>query len=175
MADSADQVPPAIDQKGNTVIWWVPAISDLSAPKAATEIGAATAFRITHSLTTDGWPLTGSQATKLDERLGLLTPLESLDTLTQTFGSGIKYVDSAGASSAAVVLKLTAPATSKSGFFVERRNVSNGVLATAAQPVRSIPATVGPQIRGPLDGNGKFTYLQQVAITGPIVEGILAV
>jgi len=175
MPDVVDTVPPAIDQKGNIVIWWVPAIADLTAPKASTELGAVTAFRITHSLTTDGWPLTGSQATKLDERLGLLTPLESLDTLTQTFGSGIKYADSSAASSAAVVLKLTAPATSKSGFFVERRNVSNGVLATAAQPVRSIPATVGPQIRGPLDGNGKFTYLQQVAITGPIVEGILAV
>jgi len=174
MADVVDTVPPAIDQKGNTVIWWVPAVADPLAPKAATELGAATAFRITHSLTTDGWPLTGSQGTTEDDRLALLTPLESLDTLKQTFGSGLKYVDSIAASSAAVALKPVAPATTKSGFFVERRNISNGVLATAAQSVRTIPVTLGAQIRGPIDGTGKFTYLQQASITGPIVEGILA-
>lgn len=174
MADVADTVPPAIDQKGNTVIWFVPTIADLAAPKVATEIGAATAYRITHSLTTDGWTLTGAQSTTLDERLTLATPLESLDTLTQTFGAGIKYVDSAAAGSAAVVLKPTAPATSKAGYFVERRNVPNGTLATAAQTVRTIPVNLGPQIKGPIDGTGKFTITQQAAITGPIVEGILA-
>lgn len=174
MADVADTVPPAIDQKGNTVIWFVQTIADLTAPKAATEIGAATSFRITHSLTTDGWTLNGSQTTSPDERLALTSPLESLDALTQTFGSGIKYVDSAAAGSAAVVLKPTAPATTKSGYFVERRNVPNATLAAAAQSVRCIPVTLGPQIRGPIDGTGKFTYTQLPAITGPIVEGILA-
>jgi hypothetical protein len=174
MADVADTVPPAIDQKGNTVIWWVPTIADTAAPKAATELGAGTAFRLTHSFTTDGWTLSGAQTTSPDERLTLATPLQSLDTLTQDFGSGVKYVDSSAAGSAAVVLKPTAPATTKSGFFVERRNVPNGTLAAAAQSVRSIPVTLGPQIRGPIDGTGKFTYTQQVAITGPIVEGTLA-
>lgn len=177
MADVADTVPPALDQKGNTVIWWVPAtpgITDLTAPKAATELGAATSYRLTHSFTTDGFPLSGSQGTVLDERLALLSPLESLDALIQTFGDGIRYVDSAAAGSAAVVLKPTAPATTISGYFVERRNVPNATLATAAQKVRTIPVTLGPQIRGPIDGNGKFTYLQKPAITGPIVEGILA-
>jgi len=174
MADVADTVPPAIDQKGNTVIWFVSTIADLTAPKAATELGAVTSFRLTHSFTTDGWTLSGAQTTALDERLALATPLQSLDTLTQDFGSGVRYVDSSAAGSAAVVLKPTAPATTKSGYFVERRNVANGVVATAAQVVRSIPVTLGPQIRGPIDGTGKFTYTQQAAITGPIVEGILA-
>lgn len=174
MADVADTIPPAMDQKGNTVIWWVPTIADLAAPKAATELGAATAYRVTHSFTTAGWTLTGSQATTLDERLTLTTPLESLDTLTQTFGSGVVYVDSSAAGSAAVVLKPTAPATTKAGYFVERRNVSNGVVAAAAQVVRSVPVVLGPQIRGPIDGTGKFTYTQQAAISGPIVEGVLA-
>jgi hypothetical protein len=174
MADVADTVPPAIDQKGNTVIWFVPTIADPSAPKAATEVGAATAFRITHSLTTDGWTLTGSQTTSPDDRLALPSPLESLDTLTNTFGSGIKYVDSAAVGSAAVVLKPTAPAVTKSGYFVERRNVANGVVAAAAQAARVIPVTLGPQIPGPIDGTGKFTYTQQVAISGPIVNGVFA-
>ena len=175
MADIPDSVPPAIDQKGNTVIWWVPTIADLAAPKASTELGAATAFRITHSFTPAGWTLTGSQATMTDERLGLMTPLESLDQLVQTFGSGVVYVDSSAVGSAAVVLKPISPATTKAGYFVERRNIANTILATAAQPVRSIPVLGGPQIRGPIDGTGKFNYLQQFAITGPIIEGILAV
>ncbi|ANJ26819.1 hypothetical protein [Agromyces aureus] len=174
MPDVADVVPPAIDQKGNTVIWWVPAspgITALNAPKAATELGAATTFRITHSFTPDGWTLTGSQAKTTDDRLALPTPLEALDSLVNTFGDGIKYVDSSAAGSAAVVL---ATQTSLAGFFVERRNVSNGTLAAAAQKVRTIPVTLGPQIRGPIDGTGKFTYLQQVALTAPIVEGTTA-
>ena len=175
MVDIVDSVPPAIDQKGNTVIWWVPTISDPSAPKASTEIGAATSFRITHSFTPGGWTLTGSQATMMDDRLGILTPLESLDQLVQTFGSGVVYVDSSAVGSAAVVLKPISPATTKAGNFVERRNVSNTVLATAAQPVRTVPVLGGPQIPGPIDGTGKFNYTQQFAITGPIVSGILAV
>jgi hypothetical protein len=174
MADVADTVPPAIDQKGNTVIWWVPAISDTAAPKAATEIGAATAYRITHSLTPDGWTIDGSQGKQTDDRLTLTTPLESLDSLIYTFGDGIKYVDSSAAGSAAVVLKPTAPATSKAGFFVERRNVPNATVAAVAQAVRVLPVTLGPQIRGPIDGTGKFTYKQQVSITGVPVEGIVA-
>lgn len=174
MADAPDTVPPAIDQKGNTVIWFVPTIADVAAPKAATEIGAVTSFRITHSFTTDGWTLTGSQATTKDERLTLTSPLESLDTLDQTFGSGVKYVDSSAAASAAVVLAPTAPATTKSGYFVERRNLPNATVAAAAQKVRVIPVTLGPQIPGPIDGTGKFNYTQQVAISGPIVNGVLA-
>ena len=174
MADVVDTVPPAIDQKGNTVIWWVPTLADPAAPKVATEIGAATAFRVTHSFTTDGWTLTGSQATTVDDRLALESPLESLDTLTNTFGSGVRYVDSAAVGSAAVVLKPTAPATTKAGFFVVRRNVANAVLATVAQKVRVIPVTLGPQIPGPINGTGKFDFTQQVAISGQIVEGVLA-
>lgn len=171
MADVIDTVPPAIDQKGNTVIWWVATIADLAAPKAATEIGAATSFRLTHSFTPDGWTIDGSQAKQTDERLALTTPLESLDTLTYTFGDGIRYVDASSADSAAVVLATT---TTKSGYFVERRNVPNSTLAAAAQKVRVIPVTLGPQIRGPIDGTGKFTYKQQVALSAPIVEGVLA-
>lgn len=177
MADVADVVPPAVDQSGNLVIWWVPAtpgITDTAAVKAATELGAATTFRITHSLTPDGWTITGSQESNPDDRLALTQALESLGKITQTFGDGIKYVDSSAAGSAAVVLKPTAPATTISGFFVERRNVSNATIAAASQKVRVIPVTLGPQLRGPVDGTGKFTYLQKVSITGPIVEGTTA-
>lgn len=170
MPDVVDTVPPAIDQKGNTVIWWVQTIANTAAPTAV-EIGAGTSFRITHSFTPDGWTIDGSQAKNIDDRLALVSPLESLDTLTYTFGDGITYVDASTATSAAVVLATT---TSKSGYFVERRNVPNSTLVAAAQKVRVIPVTLGPQIRGPISGSGKFTYKQQVSITGPVVEGTVA-
>jgi len=174
MPDIADTVPPAIDQKGNTVIWWVPTIASTVAP-TVTEIGAAGSFRLTHSLTTDGWTIDGTQGKVPDDRLTLPTPLESLDSLVYTFGDGIKYVDSSAAGSAAVVLKPTAPATSKAGYFVERRNVPNATLITAAQAVRVLTVTLGPQIPGPVDGTGKFTYKQQVSLTGVPVAGVVAV
>jgi hypothetical protein len=172
MVDVVDTVPPALDVKGNLVIWWVPAIADLAAPKAATEIGAAGAFRITHSFTPTGFGLDGDQAVDVDSRLALTVDLESLGTRTDTLGM-LEYVDSEAASSAAVVLKPTAPATSKSGYFVVRRGVSNGTLAAASQKVQVIPVTLGSQIKPNL-GEGKFRIKQRASITGPIVEGVLA-
>lgn len=176
MADVADTVPPAIDQSGNYVVWWVPAtpgIADTAAPKAATELGAATTFRVTHSFTPSGFALDGDQEILTDDRLTLPEGLESLGKVTRTLGM-IEYVDSSAAGSAAVVLKPTSPATSISGFFVERRNVSNGTVAAAAQKVRTIPVTLGPQITVPVDGTGKFRLKQRVSITGKIIEGTTA-
>lgn len=172
MADVADIVPPAIDVKGNTVIWWVATIADLLAPKAATEIGAATSFRVTHSFTPSGFPLDGDQTVSTDGRLALPVDLESLDVLTNTLGM-LEYVDSTAASSAAVVLKPVSPATTKSGFFVIRPNMPNATLAAAAQKVRVVPVTLGPQIF-PMNSDGKARIKQRTSITGPIIEGVLA-
>jgi hypothetical protein len=174
MPDVADVVPPAIDQTGNTVIWWVNTIADLAAVKAATELGAATSFRVTHSFTPDGFPFDSTQNKNTDERLALPEVLESLGTTQYTFGDGLIYVDSAVASAAAVVLKPVAPATSKSGYFVVRVGVSNGTLAAASQKGFVIPVTLGQQRRGPVDGQGKFRWRQQVTITGPVVETTFA-
>lgn len=174
MADVADTTPPAIDQSGNYVVWWVPAtpgIADTAAPKAATELGAATTFRITHSFVPSGFALDGDQEILQDDRLTLQQSLESLGRVTRTLGL-IEYVDSSAAGSAAVVLKPSGP--SISGFFVERRNVPNTTLAAASQKVRVIPVTLGPQITVPVDGSGKFRLKQRVSITGPIVEATTA-
>lgn len=173
MADVADTTPPAIDQTGNYVIWWVATIADLTAPKAATEIGAATSYRITHSFTPSGFAFDGDQPVNPDERLALAQALESLGVVTRTLGM-LEYVDTSTAGSAAVVLAPTAPATTKSGYFVVRRNVANGTLATAAQKVTTIPVTLGVQIQVPVDGTGKFRIKQRASITGVPVDGILA-
>lgn len=172
MADVADVVPPAVDQSGNTVIWWVDTIADTAAVKAATELGAVTSFRVTHSFTTDGFPLDSTQEKTTDDRLALYTLLESLGKVTISFGDGIVYVDSTAASSAAVVLKPTG--TSKSGYFVVRPNLPNTTLAAATQKGTVYPVTLGPQRRGPINGQGKFTWKQQVILTGPPVETTFA-
>jgi hypothetical protein len=171
MADVADTVPPALDVNGNLVIWWVQTIADLAAPKAATEIGAATSFRVTHSFTPTGFPLDGDQEITVDERLALVDALEALGRQTNTLGM-LEYVDSTAANSAAVVLKPVAPATTKSGYFVIRRNVSNGTLAAASQKVLTVPVTLGKQIFPVTDG--KFRIKQRTSVTGPPVEGVLA-
>lgn len=172
MADVADVVPAAIDVKGNLVIWWVPTIADLAAPKAATEIGAAGSYRVTNSFTPGGFPLDGDQVVDTDSRLGLTVDLEALGIRTDTLGM-LEYVDSTDASSAAVVLKPAGSATSVSGYFVVRRNVPFGTLAAATQKVLVIPVTLGSQIK-PIQPDGKFLIKQRASITGPIVEGTLA-
>ena len=174
MPDVRNGVPAAIDQSGNTVIWWVATIADRTAVKAATELGAATSSDVTYSFTTDGWPLDSTQEKTPDERLTLVDVLESLGKVQTNFGDGIQYVDSAAVSSAAVVLKPVAPATSKSGFFVVRTGVDYNVLAAAGQKGTVYPVTLGQQRRGPIDGNGKFRWKQQVVLTAPPVETTFA-
>jgi hypothetical protein len=169
MVDVADVVPAAIDVKGNLVIWWVDTIADLEEP-TDDEIGDGT--RITHSFTPGGFALDADQVVDTDARLGLTVDLEALGIRTDTLGM-LEYMDSVTASSAAVVLKPTPPATSKSGYFVIRPNVPNGTLVAAAQKVRTVPVTLGSQIF-PVTPDGKFHIKQRASITGPIVEGVVA-
>jgi len=164
MADVAEGLvpPPAVDQTGNLTIWWVPTIADVSAPKAATEIGAAGAFRLTYSFTEDGWDFDVSQDKNADARLTLKQPLEALGSSKISLKT-LKYVESSAAGSANVVL-----VEGTSGYFVERAGVANSSLAAAAQKVRVIPVTLGKQNPGPRDGSGKFTVVQEVAVTGVV-------
>lgn len=175
MADARNGVPPAVDMTGNTVIWWVGGtIADLSAVKAATEIGAATSSDITYSFTTDGFPLDSTQEKTQDERLTLMDVLESLGKVQTNFGDGVQYVDSPGvAGSATTVLAPTAPATSKNGFFVVRPNLPYATLAATGQKGTVYPVTVGKPRRAPI-GNGKFGWKQQVVLTAPPVETTFA-
>lgn len=169
MADVAESTPvSAVDQSGNTTIWWVPTIADVAAPKAGAEIGAATSFRVTYSFTPDGWGLTGTQEKIADDRLTLAQSMEALGKTTASLT--LKYVDSTATGSAAKVLT-----EGLSGYFVERRNVPNSTLAAAGQKVRVIPVTLGKQIPGPVDGTGKFTILQETAISGVLREPVALV
>ncbi|MBS1674643.1 MAG: hypothetical protein JSS74_11855 [Actinobacteria bacterium] len=169
MADVAEGLvpPPAVDQTGNLTIWWVPAIANVLAPSASTEIGGAGAFRLTYSFTEDGWDFDASQEKIKDPRLTLKQPLEALGTSPVSLKT-LKYVESTQAGSANVVLT-----EGLSGFFVERSSVPNATLAAEAQKVRVIPVTLGKQLPGPRNGQGKFTILQEAAVTG-VVGGPVA-
>src|SRR4051812_4253513 len=117
MVDVIELAPPAVDQTGNLLILWVPAIADLQAPKVS-ELKAAGAKRLTYSFTPDGYAPTGDQEITKDERLSLPQDLEALGKITA--GLALKYVDSDEAGSAKTVL---VPGTA--GYFVERRSVPN--------------------------------------------------
>jgi hypothetical protein len=162
MADLAEDYagPPAVDQLGNLTVWWVPTIADPSAPTAI-EIGDTEAFRLTYSFTATGWTLAGTQVKGTDDRFTSPQTFETLGKTARTLDLG--YVDSVAAGSAAVVLVENA-----AGFFVERRGVDQSELITAGDMVRVVPVKLGAQIEGPLDGTGKFTYMQMTAITGAV-------
>lgn len=160
-----EKAPPAMDQTGNTTIWWCPAIADVLKPKA-TELAAGT--RITYSFNPDGWGWTGDQTVDKDDRLTIEQELESLGKSTAALTLG--YKDSADPKSAAVVLK-----EGLSGYFVERRNCPNRFKETAGQLVRVISATLGKQIPGPVNGSGKFTYSQKTALTDVVREPVALV
>jgi len=169
MADAAELFggPPAVDQTGNLTVWWVPAISDLAAPKAATEIGAATAYRVTYSFVPGGYNPDGTQEKLTDDRLTSPTSRESLGKTTRTLD--LEYVNSSTAGSAAVVL-----VEGLTGFIVERRSVPQTTLAAAAQKVTTYAVTLGAQIDSPPDGTGKFRIKQATAVSS-VTKGVLAV
>lgn len=175
MADVADVVAPAIDQQGNTVIWWTTAtIANLAAPGKVAVMDAATTFRITHDFTPDGFPVDSSQEKTTDERLALIDELEALGKVQTNFGDGIVYVDTQAVAGRATIVLSTGSNPSITGYFIVRRNIPNSTLAAASQKVTVYPVTLGPQRRGPITGSGKFTWKQQVVLSGPPVEATLA-
>ena len=161
MADVAGSVAPsALDQSGNTTIWWVPTIASVAAP-SVTEIGSAGSFRLTYDFTTDGFNLASTQGTVDDDRLTLRQALQALDVNKSSLD--LKYVQSTAAGHAQIVL-----VAGTAGYFVVRQNVPDTTIATAAQKVVVIPVTLGVQNLGPIDGSGKSTIVQAAAITGVV-------
>ena len=169
MADAVEVVggPPAVDQSGNLTVWWVPAIADVNAPKL-TEVAAGT--RITYSFLSDGWNVQMPQEKLDDARLTSPQKRQSLGMVSPALDD-LKYSDSTDTGSAAVVLAPASGETSKSGYFVERRNVAQTELGAVGDMVRVIDCAVGVQVPGPTQGAGKFTLQQAVAvnkIVGPV-------
>lgn len=167
MVDVAEIVggPPAIDQSGNLTIWWVPAIANPQTGVTLAEIGAVTAFRLTYSFLPGGWNLTMPQDKEDDDRLTSPQRKQALGKVNPDLAD-LAYVDSDAPGSAAVVLKLAPGELTKKGYFVERRNVAQTVLATAAQKVRIIGVSLGVQGPGPTQGTGKFSILQSAVVEG---------
>ena len=159
MADSVEVAsgPPAVDQSGNLTLWWVPTISNVTAP-TATEIGAAGAFRFTYSLTPEGWTPTAPTEKLDDQRLTAKQKKQSFGVTSPEIGDMI-YVDSTDVNSFAVK-----GASLTGGYIVERRNVPNATLIAASQKVRVWTVTLGPEGPGPVNGQGKFTLLRPVVV-----------
>lgn len=159
MVDAAETVggPPAVDQTGNLTLWWVPTIANPDAPTAA-EIGGASAFRFTYSLTPDGWTPTAPQEKIDDPRLTSKQTKQSFGVVTPAIGD-LVYVDSTDSTSFAVK-----GAALTSGYIVERRNLVHTTLIAAAQKVRVWKVTLGNEAPGPVNGSGKFTLIRPVVV-----------
>ena len=160
MADLAEIAsgPSAVDQSGNLTIWAIPGNTISQTAPSIALLGGATCFRITYSFTNGGWALTAPQEVNPDPRLTSPKVKQSLGVITPALAD-LAYVDSTVAGSAAVVL-----AAGGIFQFIERRNVPQTTLATAAQKVRVINVNLGAQAPGPTDGTGKFGLTQVVAV-----------
>jgi hypothetical protein len=160
MVDVIETAPPAMDASGNSTIVWVPGTSK---PVTATAVKAGK--RITYSFTSTGWAPTFEQAIDVDARYTLKQQLQSFGLKTN--GLTLTYVDSTDASSAAVLLK-----EGLTGFFVERRGVSNPADFAAGDKVRVYPVTLGPQ-NPVIAETGKETITQPTILTGVVGDPIV--
>jgi hypothetical protein len=165
MPDVIETAPPAVDQTGNTTIFWCPTIADISAPKAATEVKTP-GKRVTYSFTPGGFNATGDQEVNKDERLTLEQALESFGKTIR--GLTLEYVESTDPASAHVILE-----EGLSGFFVVRTGIPNKTDVAAAQKVTVIPVTLGKQIQLPINGEGKFRTAQKTILTGQVTKATL--
>ncbi|WP_114587741.1 hypothetical protein [Microbacterium arborescens] len=151
--------PPAVDQTGNLTIWVIPGATAGINPDQMTQaaLDATSASRITYDFVPGGWALTMPQEKTDDPRLTARQRRQSLGIVNPELAD-LEYVDTDTAKSAAVLLK-----GGGSFYFVERRKISNRVLATVGHKVRVLKVSLGPQVPGGLAGS-KFTLTQAAVI-----------
>jgi hypothetical protein len=159
-----DPVPASSQSDGRWKIALVPAGSN---GLSVAILGGGTTKAMTYSFTADGFNYAVSQATVEDKRLTLVQDLSRPGKTTETLET--KYVDSADAASAAVLL----PAGT-TGQFVIRRGTDNATAWTVGQKVDIITFVSGAQRPDAPTENGLDTISQTQYITAPTVrQGVL--
>ena len=151
--------PPAVDQSGNLLVLWVPALTAPEAGVKLTELTGAEVKDLTYSFTPSGYNPTGDQTIDKDPRLTLKTPLESLGTIARSLA--LQYVSNGPNDVAANVL-----IEGTSGYIVERRGVPIEEPLAIDDDVTYYPVSLGAQVEDPPTGTGKFTTSQKTALNG---------
>jgi hypothetical protein len=131
---------------GMISVWWVPTIADITAPKAATEIGGAGSVRLDPRLTPDGLD-TGAGSDTIDTSKMASTFNTKIVGRRNFDGLKVMYVrgDAVGEQLLDTTLVYKAQ-----GYLVVRRGVAASVAPAAAQKVEVYPAQCGePQYASP--------------------------
>lgn len=117
-------------------VWWVPTIADISAPKAATEIGAVSTVVLHTRLTPDGLT-TGAGSDPIDTSKMSSTFNTRIVGRRNFDGLQIKYVRGDAVNEALLDTTLIYRAN---GYLVVRRNQAATTAIAASQKVEVYPA-----------------------------------
>lgn len=161
-------VPPGFLADANIRVWFVTAIADVTAPKVATELLAASSVDITCYLTTQIAP-NADVATVTDDRMCLRQVLEAMGTVTYSIDE-LQYVyDVQNAASISNKLYAAVPAGT-TGFLVIRYGIDVDVAPIATQKVDVYPVQWGPQVKMPGERNTKAKVRQKPFVNGPFQQ-----
>lgn len=174
-------IPEGTPTLANTKIKAVLSVADMTAPKKATEIDAATSLDFTCYLFADGWTPTASTA-KGQARRRLCSPrsAERLNTTTYSIGAlqyshDPKAADAAPNNEARVLL-----VEGTKIYLVEGQGIDGQTGDfTVDDRVRTHYVELGPQIDSgdQTDENGEFFIMQElvyVTADGPVVGTVAA-
>jgi hypothetical protein len=146
---------------GMIAVWFVPAIADITAPKAATEISAVGSVVLHTRLTPDGLT-TGAGSDTIDTSKMASTFNTKIVGRRNFDGLQLKYVRGDATNEALLDTTLIYRAT---GYLVVRRNVLATVAPAAAQKVEVYPVQVGEPVYDSPAPNALQTVVVPMTLT----------
>lgn len=169
--------PEGTPTLGNTKIKAAVAVEDLTAPKLATEINAATSVDISCFVYPAGWNPTGAQGKGTKPlRLCTKSQRDSLNRVSWTAPT-LQYVyDPQGADAAPGNEAKELLVEGAEVVIIERRGIDSDDPFVVAERVRSHHLRLGAQIpSGDLtDENGEFFMTQETEYISDPVDGVIA-
>lgn len=169
--------PPGVSSQGKDGWWSVPTVATKTAA-TTTELGAVGVLQVNLAMR-PGFGASGETQRVDDKRLGGLVSYEAFGTTKITLGT-ITWIDRPQDAAAAVTAKHRDTLTEgTSTNFLNRRGLGaaseNFAAWASTQRYVLYPVTMGPQIPSAApDEGGQFEYTQDVIVTGPMVNGVVA-
>lgn len=146
---------------GNTKVTFVPAIADISAPKAATELGAAGSVDLQGLLTPDGLTTGMSEATIDASVLSSVAEYESPGRYKLTMDFTCQRDGTPAAD-----LAWTTLVRATAGYIVIRRNLPQATAYASAQVVEVYTVTVGKRRMNKPTKNTLATFMVHLYASG---------
>ncbi|MFG2165516.1 phage tail tube protein [Micromonospora chersina] len=164
-------LPTSVPTDGTMRVDFVPTIADRTAPKAATELGAAGAQELSGYITGDGWAPSGEQATVTDERLASTQTFEQPGRKTKSLT--VTYVHNPDdVANNEAYLTLT---EGVKGYLVVRWGVPRGTAWAAGDIVDVWPVTAGEPMKNYNGANSVHTATQRLFVTGDVISDAVVV